>query len=262
MSVPIIQRKLQVMSTLRTKEETRIRKRKDKEGVYPQSGLPDSERPSEEGYRHSWESDDWYFSLYDDSSNSVTRGTPAWYGVRHTAWMTSVPLHLANHPTHVVLDLGCTRSIGSGATIKRFQKHALYYDLTTEFCRCNKSFVFANSETETCWESCIIHFPTTPPCSTKLKDRGVRLGGSFGDSALHELDWFTWGCGAALSFLLRRLQRWGLWCGSSGGIHYPPATDLAGGRSPNFVGDHCGTQAQRCTTPHSLDLFGVDLDRG
>ena len=26
----------------------------------------------------------------------------------------------------------------------------------------------ANSETETCLESCIIHFPTTPPCSTEV----------------------------------------------------------------------------------------------
>ena len=28
--------------------------------------------------------------------------------------------------------------------------------------------MFDNSETETCMESCIIHFPTTPPCSTKV----------------------------------------------------------------------------------------------
>ena len=33
---------------------------------------------------------------------------------------------------------------------------------------CNESFVFANSETETCQESCIIHFPTTPPRSTRV----------------------------------------------------------------------------------------------
>ena len=30
------------------------------------------------------------------------------------------------------------------------------------------SFVFANSETEICWESCINHFPTTPPSSTRV----------------------------------------------------------------------------------------------
>ena len=50
----------------------------------------------------------------------------------------------------VVLDLGCTRSIGSRTAIEILKKHAWYYGITTEFCRCNKSFVFANSETETC----------------------------------------------------------------------------------------------------------------
>ena len=52
--------------------------------------------------------------------------------------------------------------------IRRFQKHALHYDITTEFCPCHKSFVFANSEMETCWESCLVHFPTKPPCSTRV----------------------------------------------------------------------------------------------
>ena len=77
-------------------------------------------------------------------------------------------MKLANHPTHAVLDLGCIRSVGSRAAIERFKKHAWYYGIPTEFCRCNKSFVFANSETETCMESCIIHFSTAPPCSTKF----------------------------------------------------------------------------------------------
>ena len=55
-------------------------------------------------------------------------------------------------------------------------------------------------------------------------------------------------------------------CGRYGvdpGIHYPSATDLAGGRSPNVEGDHWSsvagktvvTQTHRRTTPHSLDLF-------
>ena len=47
------------------------------------------------------------------------------------------------------------------------------------------------------------------------------------------------------------------------GIHYPPATDLVGGRSPIVEGDHWSgvagktvvTQTHRRTTPHSLDLF-------
>ena len=82
--------------------------------------------------------------------------------------MAAIPLNLSNHPTYVVLDLGCTRSTGSRAAIRRFHKHAVHYGITTEFCPCNKSFVFANSEMETCWESCTIHFPTKPPCPTRV----------------------------------------------------------------------------------------------
>ena len=61
-----------------------------------------------------------FSSLTNESSCSSLRGTTALYGTGRTAWMASVPLNLANHPTHVVLDLGCTRSIGSRAAIKRF----------------------------------------------------------------------------------------------------------------------------------------------
>ena len=84
-------------------------KKKGKEGACPQAGLFASETHSEEGFSHSW----------DDSSTSATRGTTAWFGTTHPAWMPSVPLNLANHPTHFVLDLGCTRSIGSRAAIKK-----------------------------------------------------------------------------------------------------------------------------------------------
>ena len=36
------------------------------------------------------------------------------------------------------------------------------------FALAKSPFVCANSEMETCWESCIIHLPTTPPCSTRV----------------------------------------------------------------------------------------------
>ena len=52
--------------------------------------------------------------------------------------------------------------------LQRFQKNSWFYGRATEFCHSNSSFVFANSETQTCSESCIIHFPTTPPCSTMV----------------------------------------------------------------------------------------------
>ena len=43
----------------------------------------------------------------------------------YIAWMMATPLNLANHPTCVVLDLGCARWIGSRTAIERFKKHAL-----------------------------------------------------------------------------------------------------------------------------------------
>ena len=130
------------------------------------TGLSASETPEDEGFCHSWESDDWSSSQWPDDSWTPAAG---WYCARdHTGWIAVPSLNLAYHPTHVVLDLGCTRSIGSRSALKRFQKHAWYYGITTEFCRCNKSSVFANAGTETCLESCIILFPTRPTCSTTV----------------------------------------------------------------------------------------------
>ena len=123
-------------------------KGKGNDGQYPQSGLSATEAPDEEGYGHAWESDDWSPSQWLDDSWTPSAG---WSCTRsHTAWMVTPSLNLVDHPTHVVLDLGCTRSIGSRAAIERFKKHSWYYGITTELRRCNKSFVFGNSETEAC----------------------------------------------------------------------------------------------------------------
>ena len=119
-SVPIIQKRVQIVNnTTRTKEEAKIRKEKARKVPILNHGLSASETPSEEGYCHFLESDNWYSCLTDDSSSSAIKGTTAWYGARHTACMSSILLDLANHPTHVVLDLGCTRSVGSRAAIRK-----------------------------------------------------------------------------------------------------------------------------------------------
>ena len=146
------------------KGKGKYQKGKGKEDAHPQSTLSASEAPEKEGNSHAWESDDWSASQWPDSSWTPAAG---WYSTKaHTAWMAVHSLNLVHHLTRVVLDLGCTRSIGSRSAIERFQKHSWHYGITTEICRCNTSSMFAKSETETCLESCIIHFPTTPPCST------------------------------------------------------------------------------------------------
>ena len=65
-------KRVQAMISTRTKAEAKTKKRKGKEGAYPQSGLSASKTPSVEGHGHSWESDDWSSSLADDSSTLAT----------------------------------------------------------------------------------------------------------------------------------------------------------------------------------------------
>ena len=88
-------------------------------------------------------------ALTNESSCSSLGGTTALYGTGRTAWMLSVPLNLANHPTHVVLDLGCTRSIGSRAAMQKVSEtRVVLWHYGTVFGPCNESFMFSNSVTE------------------------------------------------------------------------------------------------------------------
>ena len=64
---------------------------KGMEGAYPQSGLSASESPNEEGYGHTWESDDWSDSHWPDHSWTSDAG---WFCSKaHTAGMVATPLN-------------------------------------------------------------------------------------------------------------------------------------------------------------------------
>ena len=117
------QTKAQARIIPRMKAKERTKKGKGKEGTYPESRLSASETPIE-GHGHAWESDDWSASHWPDESWTSAAG---WFCTKaHTAWMEATPLNLVSHPTHVVLDLGCIRSIGPRAAIEGFKKHAWY----------------------------------------------------------------------------------------------------------------------------------------
>ena len=77
-------------------------------------------------------------------------------------------IDLRNNPTYVVLDLGCTRSMGSRKAIDAFAEAAPAYGISLVFHPCKTTFVFADSETSEVAEKCIVHFPTRPPCSTEI----------------------------------------------------------------------------------------------
>ena len=97
------------------------------------------------------------------------------------------------------------------------------------------------------------HQGALPRDSTGGLNRELHQGArSVTSTGGHELDWFTRGADAAISFLPHRLHRWGLWCGGCGEIHYPPATDLAGGRSPFVEGDHwSGVAGKQLSRKHT-----------
>ena len=71
--------------------------------------------------------------------------------------MASVPLDVAHHLTHVVLDLDWIEK--GNQKVPEICVVMWYYDRILSL---QQVFVFANSETDTVRESCIIHFPTKP----------------------------------------------------------------------------------------------------
>ena len=123
----------QAFNSTCTKAEARIRKEKGKEGACPQSGLSASETPSEEGYGHTWESDDWYSGLTDDSSTSA--GWSCLHGWRQSKGSKNVLCITALRQSFVV----ATRPL----CLPTLRRRAV-------------------------GKNCIIHLPTTPPCSTRV----------------------------------------------------------------------------------------------
>ena len=69
---------------------------------------------------------------------------------------------------YVVLDLGCTKSMGSRRAVQAFEWQAWYHGITVSWKPCYTEMSFANSATEIL-EWCVdITFPTTPPVTTTV----------------------------------------------------------------------------------------------
>ena len=86
-------------------------------------------------------------------------------------WKATVPdsinaIRVEDNPTYVILDLGCTRAVGSRVAVDRLLKVAHHYKITHEILPSNSRFNFANSQKSTCTEKCRLWFPTDPPIHT------------------------------------------------------------------------------------------------
>lgn len=77
-------------------------------------------------------------------------------------------IKLSMNPTFVILDLGCTRAMGSHKAIRALLDALRPYGVTEEWRRCNAKMYFANSDyTELKW--CVdIIFPTKPELKTTI----------------------------------------------------------------------------------------------
>ena len=81
--------------------------------------------------------------------------------------MASVPLNLANNPTHVVLDLGCTRSIGSRAAVKGSRNMRCIMALEQSFVPATSPLCLPTLRWRLAWKVVFI-FQRNPPCSTRF----------------------------------------------------------------------------------------------
>ena len=77
-------------------------------------------------------------------------------------------VNLAENPTHVILDLGCTRSMGSRKAINAFLKAWKDKGNQAELLKSDASFKFANSHGTDCSQKIRIWFNTSPAIYTDV----------------------------------------------------------------------------------------------
>ena len=81
---------------------------------------------------------------------------------------TAEGINLMQNPLYVILDIGCTRSMGSRHAIEAFRRHCGPSGLTTEILPSSSYFTFAGGGGTKVYEKCRIWFPTEPPTYTDV----------------------------------------------------------------------------------------------
>ena len=79
---------------------------------------------------------------------------------------TGCVIDLAQNPTYVILDIGCTKSMGSRYVVNKLMKAAHIHGLDYELIPSTSRFSYANSETTSVHHALKIWFPTKPPMFT------------------------------------------------------------------------------------------------
>ena len=121
--------------------------------------------------------------LSKSTRGAVRANVPAWSPslrrtctdktVRHFSWsafnQASLPIiKIKQNPTFVILDIGCTKPMGSRPAVMAFVAASKRYGIECQFLPTHSEFSFANSESSSVYEKCRIWFPTTPKCYTDV----------------------------------------------------------------------------------------------
>ena len=113
-----------------------------------------------------------------NASNCVTRNGLT---LQPSAMASTVPetrlskvLDVNMCPTHVILENGCTRSMGSSFSVKRFVRaiqDGPYHGVSCWYEPVETTFTFANGQVGKSTYQLVISFDTTPPCRTTVDVR-------------------------------------------------------------------------------------------
>ena len=76
---------------------------------------------------------------------------------------------IKSNPTFVVLDLGCTKCMGSRVAVERLLAVIGKYGFSYERKPSTTSFSFAGGAAKNCTQKVTLWFPTNPPCSTDIE---------------------------------------------------------------------------------------------
>ena len=77
-------------------------------------------------------------------------------------------IDMRNNPLYVILDIGCTKAMGSRHAVNAFCSACADTHITYEFLPTKSYFSFANSNQTVVWEKCRLWFSTDPPVYTDI----------------------------------------------------------------------------------------------
>ncbi len=112
-----------------------------------------------------WSGSSWYVEDTDKTPERDSLAALLCEANISQGWET---IDISQNPTYVIIDLGCTKAMGSRPAIMRFVKAARAAGMHIEFLPSTSNFSFANSQRSQCREKIRIWFNTTPPSWTEF----------------------------------------------------------------------------------------------